>query len=127
MDIAQALKKTFLFKEFPKAELDRLAAVGKHVQRTQENVLFRDGDRGNQLFIIVMGTVAVLKKNSDGVDQEVATLGTGSYFGEMAIIDGEHERSATIVTKEASELITFAQPDVKALFDRDDKLAHHFY
>ena len=52
-----------------------------------------EGEAGDALFVILQGTAAVLR---DGV--EVAEVGEGSYFGELAILDGA-PRSATIRTK----------------------------
>jgi CRP/FNR family transcriptional regulator len=127
MNIAAALQKTFLFKEFPANELDKLASVAKYEKLGAESVLFREGEKAEQLFIIVMGSVKVSKRNSDGVEQEVAHLSSGSYFGEMAVVDDHHERSATIVTHEQTELLTFTHDDVQKLFAKDDKIAHHFY
>jgi len=127
MDQVQALQKTFLFKEFPVKELERLAAVARYERRPSDNVLFREGEPGSEFFILLNGSVKVLKRNKDGVEEEVAQLGTGSYFGEMAVVDDQHERSATIITKESTELLVFAQGEILRLFDNDDRLAHHFY
>lgn len=127
MNITAALQKTFLFKDFPAAELEKLSAVTKYEKLPHDSVLFREGDKGEKLYLITLGSVRVLKKNRDGVDEEVAQLSTGSYFGEMAVIEGDHERSATIVTQEQTELLTLAQTDVARLFAKDDRLAHHFF
>jgi CRP/FNR family transcriptional regulator, cyclic AMP receptor protein len=127
MNIAAALQKTFLFKEFPAAELEKLAQVAKYEKHGHESLLFREGEKGDQLFIIIFGSVKVQKRNADGVEQEVAHLSSGSYFGEMAVVDDEHERSATIITHEQTELLSLAHEDVQKLFAKDDKLAHHFY
>ncbi len=127
MNHVQALQKTFLFKDFPASELDKLGALARYERRSQDSVLFREGEVGQQLFIVLMGSVKVLKRNADGVDEEVATLGSGSYFGEMSVIDDQHERSATIVTKESTEFLVFTHSEVQKMFDKDDRLAHHFY
>jgi CRP/FNR family transcriptional regulator, cyclic AMP receptor protein len=121
------LKKTFLFKDFPSHELEKLAMLAKYEKYSTDSVLFREGESGHQLFVLLMGSVKVLKRDGHGVDEEVATLGSGSYFGEMAVTDGEHERSATIIAKESTELLVFAQAELHAMFDKDDRLAHHFY
>ena len=128
MNIVAALQKTFLFKDFPSSELEKLASVTKYEKRAPDSVLFREGEEGTLFFLIVLGSVRVLKKNNDGVDLEVATLASGSYFGEMAmVVDDKHERTATIVTQEQTELLTLSQADVETLFAKDDRLAHHFY
>jgi CRP-like cAMP-binding protein len=126
MNQAQALKKTFLFADFSPLELDQLASVAReqHVQAGQ--AIFIEGDQGNEFYVIVLGTVTVTK-NRDGSDEEMATLGSGSYFGEMAVCDDDHLRSATVVAKEATTLLAFAQPALEKLFAHDHAIAHHFF
>jgi hypothetical protein len=43
------------------------------------------------------------------------------------VVDDKHERTASIVTQEQTELLTLAQADVQPLFAKDDRLAHHFF
>lgn len=126
MNAAEVLKKTFLFKDMGAAELKKLAAIAKQDQISQGTQLFSEGEHGDALFVIVMGSVKVVKRDKNN-EEEVATLGTGSYFGEMALLDDNHERSATIVAKEPTHLLTFARADIKALCDRDDAFGHQFY
>ncbi len=56
--------------------------------------IFNEGDVGDYLYIIVDGSVEVLKK-VDGASKQIATLGRGEYFGEMALLN-QKSRSATI-------------------------------
>jgi CRP-like cAMP-binding protein len=127
MNIVGALTKTFLFKEFPTPELDRLAHAATHEQRPAESLLFREGDPGDQLYCIIVGSVKVLKRDRDGVDEEVAMLGSGSYFGEMAVLQHEHKRGATIITREPTELVSFTYQHLNKVLSHDDKIAHHLY
>ena len=126
MNQAQALKKTFLFANFTPAELEQLAQVAReqHVQAGQ--AIFSEGDQGSEFYILVLGTVSVTKTR-DGSDEEVATLGSGSYFGEMAVCDDDHVRSATIVAKEPTTLLVFAESALESLFQRDHAIAHRFF
>lgn len=57
------------------------------------DVIFRDGDSGQSMFIILEGQVEISKMLGDQ-ETVLAKLGAGSIFGEMAIIDGQ-PRSAT--------------------------------
>lgn len=126
MDQAQALKKTFLFADFTPHELEQLAAVAReqHVQAGQ--AIFMEGDQGSEFYVLVLGTVSV-SKNREGSEEDVATLGSGSYFGEMAVCDDDHLRSATIVAKEPTTLLAFAQDKLESLFAHDHAIAHRFF
>ncbi|MCA2979494.1 MAG: cyclic nucleotide-binding domain-containing protein [Myxococcaceae bacterium] len=56
--------------------------------------LFREGDEGDALFVILSGTVAVTKR-----DVELATLSTHAVLGEMSLVSPGDARSATAVAK----------------------------
>jgi DNA-binding transcriptional MerR regulator len=85
--------------------------------------VFTQGDVADALYVVASGSVAVLV-TVDGADGplEVATLGAGQLFGELALLDGS-PRTATIVTKEPTTLLrlecsTFAElvaafPDIE--------------
>ena len=57
------------------------------------DVVFQEGDAGNELFVIRDGTVNVQVSG-----RTVETLGPSEIFGEMAIVDGK-PRSATVVAE----------------------------
>ena len=127
MDYAEALSKVHLFKDLPSSEVGKLATVAREYVLPSHSTLFSEGDVGDEFFAIVRGTAKVLKKNAQGEPEEVTTLGTGSYFGEVGFIINEHVRSATIETQEDCVVLGFKQDDVSRLLMSDDKLAHWFY
>jgi CRP-like cAMP-binding protein len=67
------------------------------------HVLFREGEDGEDMFIIQSGKVAIKKKVKDG-DTTLAVLEKGDFFGEMVILE-RAPRSATAVVEEAGDLI----------------------
>jgi CRP-like cAMP-binding protein len=69
-----------------KGELGKLYRNGE--------VLCREGDKGDQMFIIQEGTVEVVTSNS-GRETSLATLAKGAIIGEMAVFENE-PRSATV-------------------------------
>jgi CRP/FNR family transcriptional regulator, cyclic AMP receptor protein len=66
--------------------------------------IFREGDAGNEMFIIQTGKVKITKQVKEGVDKTLVVLGAGDFFGEMAVID-KAERSANAIAMEPSRLI----------------------
>ena len=105
-DLADALESVGLFSRCTARERRTIA---RHVQTASfppDTDLVIEGEPGDALFVILSGTAAVLR---DGV--EVAEVGEGSYFGELAILDGA-PRSATIRTKTRREGRRARDPDV---------------
>jgi diguanylate cyclase (GGDEF)-like protein len=68
-------------------------------------VVFSEGTAGEEMFVIVSGGIEAWVAQADGTQRWSFELKTGDFFGEMSIIANE-TRSATIVTKEDTELLT---------------------
>ncbi len=68
------------------------------------DIIFREGDVGNEMFIIQSGKVKISKQLKDGVEKTLVILGAGDFFGEMAVIDKD-VRSANAIAMEPSRLI----------------------
>ncbi len=64
------------------------------------SIVFREGEYGDSLMIVVKGSVRIVCKAEENVNIEVATLTEGSFFGEMAIFDpAPRSASATALTE----------------------------
>jgi hypothetical protein len=72
----------------------------------QGQVLFREGEDGEDMYIIQSGRVAIKKRVKDG-DTTLATLEKGDFFGEMAILE-RMPRSATAEVVEEGDLIVIS-------------------
>jgi CRP-like cAMP-binding protein len=127
MNFVQTLRETFVFKSMPEAELKKLAGLAAEERLGGQASVFSEGEAGDDMYVIALGSVRVLKKNREGVEEEIATLGTGSYFGEMALVADEHERTASIVASEPTTLLVVRRQAIEALCAKDNVFAHHFY
>ncbi len=70
-------------------------------------VLFREGDAGEDMYIIQSGRVAIKKRTGANKDVTLAVLEKGDFFGEMAVLE-RMPRSATAEMTEAGDLIVIA-------------------
>jgi CRP-like cAMP-binding protein len=70
------------------------------------HVLFREGDEGDEMFIIQSGRVAIRKKVKDS-ETTLAVLEKGDFFGEMAILE-RMPRSATAEMLDEGDLIVIS-------------------
>ena len=69
--------------------------------------VFREGEQGSSAFVIQSGEV-VISKVVDGEDQELAVVGKGGIFGEMALID-DQPRMATAKVRVGATIMTISK------------------
>ena len=58
-------------------------------------VLFREGDSGEEMFLVRRGSIVISKPVTGRVEQVLARIGPGDFFGEMSLFD-RSPRSATV-------------------------------
>ena len=76
------------------------------------DTVFREGEPGSSAFILQEGEV-IISKVIDGAEKELATIGKGGVFGEMALIDNQ-PRSATARVKGNAVVVTVT----KGMFEK---------
>jgi CRP-like cAMP-binding protein len=84
-------------------------------------VLFREGQPGNEMFIIERGRVQ-LTRNLRGIEKILAVLPPGEFFGEMAIIN-QKPRSATATVIEEAHLLVLDQPTFETMIQENTAIA----
>jgi len=71
--------------------------------------IFEQGDPGHEFFVVLSGKVAI-RKSIGGRDQELAILGAGEFFGEMAIIDRRPRSASAVAGASGAELLAVDLP-----------------
>jgi len=118
------LKQTTLFKELTEDELLEVILIG-HVKKFKANTeIFREGDPGDTLYLIISGCVRISKMTS-GTEEALAVLEGKSFFGEMTLFDRQ-PRSAYAIAHEDAEVFAISADDLIALFDNNKRIAYKF-
>src|SRR3954465_13306687 len=81
-------------------------------------VVFREGDDANAMYVVLRGEMEVLKKSKRATEARVALLGPGDWFGEMSIVDIQ-PRSATVRALAPGRLLRISAGDLDALYRHD--------
>lgn len=115
------LHKVPLFTSLDDAMLETLEKRVNLKSYNQGDVIFREGDPGDSLYVIRTGFVKITKRLGDK-DQIIAYLTQGNYFGEMALLEDE-KRSATISVFTKVEVLQVLREDFILLLDENPKLA----
>ncbi len=96
------LQKVPLFENLSLPVLDKLTCLTHKLYFINGDIVIGEGDTGDALYLISQGHVEVSHTNKTGTETVIATLSSGSFFGETALL-GESTRTATV--KAISSLI----------------------
>jgi small-conductance mechanosensitive channel len=110
------LKKIDLFDSLDAAQIEELADSSVKLLFGRGEILVRQGSSGDSLFLITTGEVDVSVSASPGESTHLATLGRGTYFGEMSLLTGE-PRSATITANTETEVIMVEKAGLSRLLE----------
>jgi len=100
-------------------ESDLYVRFGRDVEAGR--AVFREGEEGDQMFIIQAGRVKVVRAIG-GREQILAVLGKGDFFGEMALLTKTH-RTATVTALEPVRLLAFDRDGFLNMINKNPKIA----
>lgn len=112
-DPAELLRKVPFFAETPLEEFDRIAKRLRPRTAPAGEIIIRQGDAGDSLFLVARGVIRVTREDA-GLSRSLATLIAGDFFGEMALLHGE-PRTATCRAVTPCALYELRRPDFEAL------------
>jgi CRP-like cAMP-binding protein len=112
-ELTAALKAMALCRALSAAELAAIVATVEMRDVPAGRDLFREGDPGDGLFLIVSGEIDVVKRGPRG-DRSLARLSAGGVLGEMSLITAE-PRSATGRAAVDSRVLHLPSPRFRAL------------
>jgi len=107
-----------MFSSLNRKELSLVAKAADVVTIKAGNEVVQEGSPGHEFFLILDGEASVKRGK-----RKIATLGAGSYFGEMALLD-RGPRSATIVADTDLKLVVLGQREFMGLLDQVPALSH---
>lgn len=107
-----------LFAALSNKDLQKIAKASDEVSIEAGRTVVEEGSVGREAYVIVEGE-AVVQKNGT----EVATLGVGAHFGELALLDGG-PRTATVVARTPLRVLVLGQREFAGVIDEVPGLAH---
>jgi signal-transduction protein with cAMP-binding, CBS, and nucleotidyltransferase domain len=106
-----------LFRPLSDRELLRVLQVTDLAAFKNNDVVIKEGDRGEELYIVLSGKVKVVRGGA-----QLATLEPGEHVGEMALIRSQ-PRSANVVSDGESELMVLRRRDFFEILRKEHQLA----
>lgn len=122
-EVVDLLRNVAIFKDLEADELAQVAEVCRPESFVSGEYIFREGESGNRLYLIVEGEVRISRDVPGSGEEALAVLKRGALFGEMAVFD-RTERSTDAISNGGTSVLTIARPDFEMLLDFNRELAY---
>jgi CRP-like cAMP-binding protein len=109
----EALRRAPLFQGLSKKDLTDLARVTEDMELPEGSVLCKEGDTGQEFFVILEGDIEVTSQG-----KPVAIRGGGDFVGEIALLE-DTKRTATVTAKTPLRVFVLTRPDFRRLVDQN--------
>jgi CRP/FNR family cyclic AMP-dependent transcriptional regulator len=110
-----------LFRDFGDDSLAELALQFAVQRFRKHEMIIREGEPGEKFYVVLSGSVAVVREAGEGRESILSILTANDFFGEMSIFDTS-VRSASIRTLTATEVAVIDRGDFLALIDRSPRI-----
>lgn len=123
LDVIALLRAVSIFNALDDAELVSVAEICKQESYPTGEYIFREGEPGSRLYLIVSGEVRISRDVPGSGEEALAVLKPGALFGEMAVFD-RSERSTHAISNAGCALLTITRSDFEMLLDLNRELAY---
>ncbi len=106
-----------IFEGLTKSETARIFNLGIIRPLEEGTILFHKGDIGHELYVVLTGKIVIFDESESGMT-DIAELGPGELFGEMAIFESSHERSAGAMAREPSQVMIISEENLDRLIEK---------
>ena len=104
-------RKLFQEQKLSSLEINFLTSLSRERKYGPDQVIFREGEMGNEMYVVLEGRVMISKYIPGAGEEALAFLERGGYFGEMALIDNE-PRSADAKAHEGGAVVLVISREV---------------
>ena len=114
---------TVLCKTLTPPQAEEILAATQPRSIPAGSALFREGEEGSGLFLLLKGSVEVVKQGPNGQTQQLATVDASSVLGELSLVS-ERRHSATVRATTDCEFRVLGREEFLRLLERDNLAAH---
>ncbi|PYN21655.1 MAG: hypothetical protein DMD99_19120 [Candidatus Rokuibacteriota bacterium] len=120
------LRDVRVFEGFSDPDLAAVADRLRERELRKRQVLFREGDPGDEMFIVRRGTILISKAVTGKVEQVLVRVEPADFFGEMSLFDGS-PRSATAQAETDVALLILERESLQAMTETAPRAAAAFF
>ena len=125
VDQSERLASASLFRGLHEPDLKLLLEISHLEMFDSEQILFREGDVGHELYVVVDGQIRISRELADGGEEALSILGPGESFGEMSVCDEQEVvRSATARAHTDCFVLGFEKESFRRLLNSNRDISH---
>lgn len=113
--------RSHLFKSLDDAGREHLLESGFVMRFDAGDMILREGDRGETMYLVMEGTVRVETRSATNNALQLADLGRGACVGEVSVLTGS-PRTATVTALTPVTAVTFARHRILRVLDENPKV-----
>jgi CRP/FNR family cyclic AMP-dependent transcriptional regulator len=120
------LREVRLFKDIAERELAALGQTLRERTLKRGQALCREGDPGDEMFVVRRGSMVISKLVTGRVEQVLARIGPGDFFGEMSLFD-RAPRSATVQADSDATVLALDRETLRRMTEQSPRAAAAFF
>lgn len=121
MDL-DVVRRAPLFSALDEASARELLSLMTPLHMERGDVLFREGDEGDQLYVITEGKIKLGRSSIDGRENLISVLGPGELLGELSLFD-RGPRTATATAIAEAQLVALGHEQLHGLITASPRVA----
>jgi CRP/FNR family transcriptional regulator, cyclic AMP receptor protein len=110
-------RKLFQEQKLSSLEINFLTSLSKERKYGPNQVIFREGEMGNEMYVLLEGRVMISKYIPGAGEEALAFLERGGYFGEMALIDNEPRSADAKAHEDGAVVLVISREVLEGILD----------
>ena len=110
-------RKLFQEQKLSTMEINFLTTLSKERKYGPNQVIFREGEMGNEMYVVLEGRVMIIKYIPGAGEEALAFLERGGYFGEMALIDNQPRSADAKAHEDGAVVLVISREVLEGILD----------
>jgi CRP/FNR family cyclic AMP-dependent transcriptional regulator len=124
MSVVKVLQQVELFRGLSLEQLEQVGKIAQEEQFTLSDVICRQGDKADKLYIISSGQVEISVSHQNGHGEPVVYLGAGQVVGEMTLVDSGRRSASVIAVEEGTVVYSIPNETFSRLCETDTAIGY---